>query len=525
MKITFLGAAHTVTGSCFLIETKRSKVMVDCGMFQGPKYIRERNYKPFLFNPETIDFVLLTHAHIDHSGMLPKLIKHGYRGKILATKATVDLCEVMLPDSGYIQENEVEKINRKNLRVGNPLLVPIYTEDDAIESLKRFQRVNYQERIKLTPEIEVRYNDAGHILGSAILELWVNEAGEKTKLVFSGDLGNKEKPFLFDPTVIDEADYVVMESTYGKRSHEDRQNTVEILHDIAWETHKKGGNLIIPAFAVERTQDLLYEINLLVREGRFPPMDIYIDSPMAIAATEVFKLHEAYFDDATREIIRRGENPLNMPSLKYSKTMEDSIALNNIKKGAVIISASGMCDAGRIKHHLRHNLWRPEATILFVGYQAPGTKGAKLLEGVDFLRIYGEEIKVRADIRKIDGYSAHADQEGLLDWVAGFSKKPKKIFLVHGELEAAEALGQLIEEKYAIKIEIPKWQDEYDITVAAAYTKEQVSDAQRAVSEKLQRIIDRSKGEKELTSIMHQLNDLEVLLEKLEKADEKEIGQ
>ncbi len=516
MKLKFLGAAHTVTGSCFIIETNLTKIMVDCGMFQGPRFIRERNYKPFQVRPETVDFVLLTHAHIDHSGLIPKLIKHGYRGEVFATKATVALCEVMLPDSGYIQENEVERLNRKNQRMGKPLIEPIYTADDALNSLSRFQGVNYGEVIDLTAEIKVRFNDAGHILGSSIIEIWVNEGSKQTKLVFSGDLGAVGKPFVVDPSVIADADYLILESTYANRHHKDSKNRLEMLHDIVWETYRKGGNLIIPAFAVERTQDLLYDMNLLVKEDRFPPMDIFIDSPMAIAATEIFKVHDMYFDEDTKEMISRGENPLDMPNLKYSRSTEDSVALNNRKESTVIISASGMCEAGRIKHHLRHNLWRADSTVLFVGFQAPGTKGAKIVDGADFVRIHGEEIKVKADIRKIDGYSSHADQQGLIDWIGEFTSKPQKIFFVHGEPEAAGVLAELVNEKYSIDTEVPEWLAEYQITPGVVFTQEQVLHAQQIVQEKLQRILAKGTRQGEFSNIMQQLSDLEILLEKME---------
>lgn len=519
MKLRFLGAAGTVTGSCFLIETGFSRVMVDCGMFQGSRAVRERNYQKFAVDPGSVDFLLLTHAHIDHSGLIPKFIKQGYKGRVFATPATVDLCGVMLPDSGYIQEMEVERLNRKNLRTGRPLLEPIYNAEEARESLRRFQRVSYGETLNLTPEINVRFIDAGHILGSAILEIWVREGTEQTKLVFTGDLGTNGKPFVEDPANVAEADYLVMESTYGSRLHNDANNRLELFFDIVWETYKKGGNLIIPAFAVERTQDLLYDISLLVKEGRFPSMDVYIDSPMAIAATEIFKMHQDCFDDEARMAMRRNENPFDMPNLKYSRTTEESVALNNLKKGAVILSASGMCDAGRIKHHLRHNLWRSESTILFVGYQAPGTKGSRLLEGAQFIRIHGEDVKVKADIRKIDGYSSHADQKNLLDWLSRFSSLPGKIFLVHGEPNAANTLAGLIRERYGVEAVIPQWLDAFDVTPGIVFTQEQVIQTHASVAAKLQRLLEESQAQGNYAAIVRQLNDLNGLLEKLSKKD------
>ncbi len=365
----------------------------------------------------------------------------------------------------------------------------------------------------------MRFIDAGHILGSAMLEIWVREGTEQTKLVFTGDLGTNGKPFVEDPASVAEADYLVMESTYGSRLHNNAGNRLELFFDIVWKTYNKGGNLIIPAFAVERTQDLLYDISLLVREGRFPPMDVYIDSPMAIAATEIFKLHQDYFDDEARMAMSRNENPFDMPNLKYARTTEESVALNNMKKGAVILSASGMCDAGRIKHHLRHNLWRPESTILFVGYQAPGTKGSRLLEGAQFIRIHGEDVKVRADIRKIDGYSSHADQNDLLDWLGRFFSLPKKVFLVHGEPGAAGTLAGLISERYGVETVIPQWLDAFDITPGIIFTQEQVIQTHASVAAKLQRLLEESQAEGNYAAIVRQLNDLNGLLEKLSKKE------
>ncbi|MHB8917673.1 MAG: MBL fold metallo-hydrolase RNA specificity domain-containing protein [Desulfocucumaceae bacterium] len=515
MRIRFLGAAGTVTGSSFLIETGFARVMVDCGMFQGSRVLRERNYQKFSVDPASVDYILLTHAHIDHSGLIPKFIKNGFNGKVFATSATVDLCAVMLPDSGYIQEMEVERLNRKNRRADRPLVLPIYTADEARDSLRKFHRVSYGETFSLTPEIQVRFINAGHILGSSILEIWVREGTKQTKLVFSGDLGSRGKPFVEDPSMVAEADYVIMESTYGSRQHADTSNKMEMFHQVIWETYRKGGNLIIPAFAVERTQDLLYDINQLVTEGRFPPMDVYIDSPMAIAATEVFKMHQECFDDEAKKIMCRSGNPFDMPNLRYSRTTEESVALNNLKGGAVILSASGMCDAGRIKHHLRHNLWRPESTILFVGYQAPGTKGSQIVEGAKFIRIHGEDVKVRADIRRIDGYSAHADQKDLLDWLGGFTPGPGNVFLVHGEPEAAGTLAGLIKERFGVVPAIPQWLETFEITPGIVFSDEQVLQTHAGVAAKLQKLMEKGHGQGDYSTIMRQLNDLNGLLEKM----------
>ncbi len=517
MRLKFYGAAGTVTGSCHLIETGATRILVDCGMFQGSRVLRERNYQPFPFDPTGLDFVLLTHAHIDHSGAIPKLVKQGFRGKIFTTGATADLCEVMLPDSGYIQEMEVERLNRKNSRSGKQLITPIYTADEARDSLRYFEKINYNQTISLNDNIRVRFLDAGHILGSAMVEIWVREGGEQTKLVFSGDLGKEDKPFINDPTEVAEADYVIMESTYGSRVHKDAGNRLELLHEILWETYKKGGNLVIPAFAVERTQDLLYDMNLLMSEKKFPPMQVYIDSPMAIAATQVFKKHPECFDGETRELIKRGKDPLAMPGLVFSQTVEDSVALNNIRGGAVILSASGMCDAGRIKHHLKHNLWRRESTVLFVGYQAEGTKGRLIMEGAKKVRIHGEEIAIKADIRSIEGFSAHADQNGLLRWLEKFSQPPKRVYLVHGEPEAATALSGLIEERLGLTVTVPQWRDAVDLTPGVVYSQEDVLNAHALVSSKLQSLLAGGAGDGNYSEILNQLNNLDGLIEKIKK--------
>ncbi|GBF33267.1 metallo-beta-lactamase family protein [Desulfocucumis palustris] len=515
MRLKFFGAAGTVTGSCHMIETGATRILVDCGVFQGSRSLRERNYQPFPFNPTGLDFVLLTHAHIDHSGAIPKLVKQGFSGKIFATGATTDLCEVMLPDSGYIQEMEVERLNRKNSRSGKQLVTPIYTAEEARESMRYFKRVSYGETISLNNNISVRFLDAGHILGSAMLEIWIREGEKQTKLLFTGDLGSDNKPFVNDPTDVAAADYVIMESTYGARLHKDSGNRIEKLHDVLWETHGKGGNLIIPAFAVERTQDLLYDMNLLMLEKRFPPMQVYIDSPMAVAATQVFKNHPECFDQETRELIRQGKDPLALPGLVFSQTTEESIALNNIPGGAVILSASGMCDAGRIKHHLKHNLWRKESTVLFVGYQAEGTKGRRLMEGEKSIRIHGEEVAVKADIKSIDGFSAHADQKELLDWLGNFTEPPQRVFLVHGEPESTDVFSRLVEERLNIPVTVPQWLDAVDLTPGPVVSQEDVLKAHSLVANKLKSLLEVKGGEGNYTEIMRQLGHLDGLIEKI----------
>jgi len=472
LKVQFCGAAGTVTGACYLVITENNRFLLDCGMFQGSKALKERNYGDFLFSPQEIDFVLLSHAHIDHCGLLPKLCKAGFKGQVYATKATKELCSVVLPDSGHIQEMEVERKNRKLKRKGEPLLTPIYTADDARRCLDYFQGYDYAAEFEPAPGIKVLFQDAGHILGSAITEIFIEENGKTTKIVYSGDLGNVDQPIIEDPTIIDAADVVIMESTYGNRYHLEAENKLDALARIINKTKSKGGNLVIPSFAVERTQDLIYDIKKLQDQGRIPEMEIYIDSPMAVEATKVFINNPEYYDQEARELMQ--SNGINSifegPKINFVLTAEESVALNSVKSGAIIISASGMADAGRIKHHLKHNLWRKESTVLFVGYQAEGTLGRKILDGAKKVRIHGEEIAVKADIEIIDGYSAHADQKGLLDWLHNYKTKPEKVFLVHGEEDALNTLQRLITAEYGIDAEIAAYGEVYDLANRVAQT-------------------------------------------------------
>ncbi|MEW6426128.1 MAG: MBL fold metallo-hydrolase, partial [Bacillota bacterium] len=483
--------------------------------------IRENNYRPFSIQPQSIDYLLLTHAHIDHSGLIPKLVKQGFRGKIFATAATVDLCSVMLPDSGYIQEMEVERLNRKNRRAGRPEVEPIYTSEDARNCLPLFQPVNYGETIPLTARISACFLDAGHILGSAAVAVSVREGEAETKLVFSGDLGNENKPYLNDPVPLTEADYLVMESTYGDRLHAEQESRPEdrlkLLREIVWSTYRKGGNLIIPAFAVERTQDLLYDLNLLALEGDFPPMKIYIDSPLATAATEIFRRHWKTFDEETQKLIAQGNDPLRMPFLEFTRTTEESMALNKISGGAIIISASGMAEAGRIKHHLKHNLWRPECTVLLVGFQAPGTKGQRLRDGAGKIRIHGEEIAVRAEIRSIEGYSAHADQQALLDWVGSLRKMPRRIFLVHGEAQSAAVLAELLVQKYGAGVSVPALGETAELTPGEVIDEAKVREALALLSARLEDVLQTRAAQDQYVGILNKLNDLEGFVAKMVK--------
>lgn len=475
MNITFLGAARTVTGSNFLIEAAGKKILVDCGMYQGKAAQEMENSEDFLFDPLSIDFMLLTHAHIDHSGRIPKLYNEGFRAPIYAHRATVDLCSIMLPDSGHIQETEVEWKNRKRVRAGLDPLPPLYTAEEAAKCLEIFKPVEYDTIIDVADGVQVRFNDAGHMLGSAVIEIWVTEGNKTEKIVFTGDLGNNDIPLLDSPTMIESADYLVMESTYGSRLHMRNDDKAEMFLDIVSETLDHGGRVVIPSFAVGRTQEILYEIDK-IKETHLDDEEfqrkyeqlmrtpVFVDSPLAISATEIFKKNTDLFEEEIQEKLRNGDHPLEFPGLQFTRTADESKALNETYYPSIIISASGMCDIGRIKHHLKHNLWNPSSTILFVGYQAPGTLGRTIVDGADKVRIFGEEISINARIEYIEGYSGHADQEWLMNFVYSFINKPKHIFLVHGEEESQEVLKGLIEKNTKIPVTIPSYGETYEVS-------------------------------------------------------------
>ena len=527
MKITFLGATKTVTGSNFLVEGAGKKFLIDCGMYQGSSKEEGKNHEPFAFDIKEIDFMLLTHAHIDHSGRIPRLYVEGYRNPVITTKATKDLCSIMLPDSGHIQEQEIEWRNRKRMREGKDPLPPLYTAQDAIDTMEIFQAVNYDEIVEIDPNIHVRFNDAGHMLGSAIIEIWVDEDGKRTKAVFTGDLGNNDIPLLSSPTMIESADYLVMESTYGSRLHMRNDDKASLFLNIVSETLDKGGTVVIPSFAVGRTQEILYELNGLkekqddekfMKEYKtLMQAPVYVDSPLAISATEIFKENANLFDEETQKLIQGGDNPLEFPGLQFTRTADESKALNEKNESAIIISASGMCEVGRIKHHLKHHLWDPNSTILFVGYQAQGTLGRKLVEGEKMVKIFGEEIAVNARIEYIEGYSGHADQEWLLNFIYSFITKPKHIFLVHGEPEGQEILKDKILETVEIPVTIPDY--------GQTYTLDENLTMEQTVKPVVSSILERRDILEKMRILKEELQDMETIIkeEYLEEANDTSI--
>ena len=456
MRLEFLGAAHTVTGSCYLLETQERHYLIDCGMFQGSRRIREHNYEEFTFNPADIESVILTHAHVDHCGLIPKLVRDGFQGTVYATKATCDLAQIMLPDSAHIQESDAELSNRKNRRRGEEPIQPIYTLQDATDALEHFVVMPYEVTFTLGDNVEVTFHDAGHILGSAIVEILVREDAKSTKLVFSGDLGQPHQPIIKDPTVVTGADFLIVESTYGDRLHQIYDKETALL-EIINDTMDRGGNVIIPSFAVGRTQTLLYYFYNLWKAGRLDgDIPIVIDSPLAISATRIFMKNFQDFDEETIKIFGSSGKLIDFPQVRICETPEESRALNSSESSQIILSASGMADAGRILHHLKHNLWRPESTILFVGYQAEGSLGRRLVDGIKRVRVLGEEVAVKAQIQMLDGFSAHADANQLMDWIGNFQNpKPAKVFIVHGEAQGQEALKGRIHKECGLEVYIP----------------------------------------------------------------------
>lgn len=466
MKLMFIGADHEVTGSCHYLEAAGKHILVDYGMEQG---INVFENVPLPVNESMIDYVFLTHAHVDHSGLLPLLYARGFRGQIYTTDATADLCSIMLRDCAHIQTMEAEWKNRKAKRSETVQAVePLYTMEDAEGAIRRLVACHYNQEIEVCDGIRIRFTDIGHLLGSASIEIWLTEEGRTKKIVFSGDIGNKNQPLLKDPSLTKSADYVVMESTYGDRLHSaERLDYVKELAAVLKETFDKGGNVVIPSFAVGRTQELLYflrkiKVERLV-EG-FENFPVYVDSPLAVEATGIFQDNRwECFDEEAMELVREGINPISFAGLKLAITSDESREINFIDTPKVIISASGMCEAGRIRHHLKHNLWRPECTILFVGYQAVGTLGRSLVEGADEVRLFGEPIQVRAQIKQLAGLSGHADKNGLIEWISGFEEKPKKVFVVHGEDSVCTGFAETLKIEYGQRAYAPYSGTEFDL--------------------------------------------------------------
>ncbi len=526
MKLVFVGADHEVTGSCHYLNACGKHILVDYGMEQGSNYF-ENCALPVA--ESLIDYVLLTHAHVDHSGMLPLLTARGFRGQILATEATADLCSIMLRDCAHIQMQEAEWKNRKAKRSsGVESHEPVYTMEDAENTIKRIVPCLYDTVIDLCDGIRVRFTDVGHLLGSASIEVWATEEGQSRKIVFSGDIGNKNQPLIKDPTGTKEADYVVMESTYGDRLHSlEKPDYIGELTEILQETFDRGGNVVIPSFAVGRTQEILYfirkikEDKLIQRHGNFP---VYVDSPLAVEATGIFHKNESScFDEEAMSLVRKGINPISFPGLRLSITSDESKEINFDSVPKVIISASGMCEAGRIRHHLKHNLWRPECTILFVGYQAAGTLGRALVEGVNEVKLFGEPIEVRASIKTMTGMSGHADKNGLIEWIEGFQEKPRKVFVVHGEDSVCRSFAECLQFEHGIKAYAPYSGTEFNLLsgkleyeavpipiVKKAKTVSDVFTRLLAAGQRLLAVIRKNEGaaNKDLAKFADQINSL-----------------
>jgi metallo-beta-lactamase family protein len=463
MKLEFVGAAQTVTGSSYILKNDKFTIMVDCGMFQGTRELRERNYLNLIYAPDKIDALVVTHAHIDHSGLIPKLVKEGFKGTIFATTATVDLLRIMLPDSAHIQESDAEWFSRRRKKAGREPVAPLYTEEDAAASIKFLKPVPYGESFEVVPGVKAKFHDAGHILGSAFIEMDVNDNGKSRKIVFSGDIGPKDQAIIRDAEPLMDADILLIESTYGDRLHKSRPDTYGEFKEIINKTYNSKGNIVIPSFAVERTQEIIFTLGQLFKQGAIPQIPVYIDSPLAVESTEIFNKHPECYDDDMQAVIAKGGKPLDFPGLHYVRTTQESQQLNDKAKGSIIISASGMCTAGRIKYHLQNNLYKKDSSVIFVGFQAEGTLGRSLVEGAKAVRIFGESVIVKATIHTLGGFSGHADQARLVEWAGGNTNKKLKVFVVHGEGKASETLAGLLKEKYGYAVNVPKWGEVLDL--------------------------------------------------------------
>ena len=526
MKLTFFGAAHAVTGSCHCLEVNGRKILIDCGLQQGRD---EHDDNALDFSPSYIDYVLVTHAHIDHSGRIPLLVKEGFSGPIYTTRLTAQLLSIMLRDSAHIQESDAQWQNQKGKRAGREEVEPLYTLTDAEEALQLLNTQEYGQIFELCEGVEVRFCDAGHLLGFSCVEIWATENGVTKKLVFSGDLGNVDQPVIRDPSFVTEADYVIMESTYGDRNHQPPESYTEALAALIDDVFSKGGNIVIPSFAVGRTQELLYFLREIKNEGMVksvPNFTVCVDSPLAAEATKIYAgdLH-GYLDEEAIAVLQGGDNLFTFPGLTLTQSTEESKALNMDKSSKIIISASGMCDAGRIRHHLKHNLWRPECAVVFVGYQGEGTLGRRLLEGAKSVKLFGEEIAVRARILNFPGLSSHADRDHLLDWIGHFSPKPDQVFVVHGDSEITDLFANDLNER-GIPAHAPLYEEVYDLLGNRMLAKGVVLESKRTtggasapsaaflrlqdVSKDLADLISRSRGRsnKDLSKLADQLRQI-----------------
>jgi len=465
IKLKFFGAAQNVTGSCHLIEANGKRLLVDCGLYQE-RDLRDRNWDSFPVPANTIDAVLLTHAHLDHCGRLPKLVKEGFKGSIYATPATADIAGIVMLDSAHIQEEDMKykkkRHKRENRESPHPY-EPLYTQEDAETAIKLFRTTNYKQKVNIGEGISAEFFDAGHIFGSSMIKLSITQNGETRTILFSGDVGRKDLPILQDPTSFEEADYILVESTYGDRLHEPAKSIPDALAAIVNETRKNGGNIIVPSFAIERTQELLYHLNTLLTANTIPNMPVFVDSPMAIRVTEVFMRHPELFDDDLKALLAKGARPYDFPGLKMTRTVAESKAINDAPGTSIIIAGSGMCTGGRVKHHIKNNITRPESTLLFVGYQAVGTLGRVILSGKSPIRIHGQEFPLKMRIEQIGGFSAHADRDELTDWLSSIKKPPRKVFIIHGEEKSAMSFNEHLQSKFGWNTMVPAYKDEVQL--------------------------------------------------------------
>lgn len=534
MLVHFMGGVRTVTGACFRITSGASSVLLDCGLFQGPKALEERNRRVHLYEPHRIEAVILSHAHMDHAGLLPALVQKGYRGPIYCTPATRDLCEILLFDGAHIQEMEAEWRTRKNLRKGLPPQEPLYTRGDVEKTLRLFSPIPYGQRKEVAHGIYIRFQDAGHILGSAEVELWAVEDGGTTKLVFSGDLGRKHQPLIRDPQTIEDADVLLVESTYGDRDHKSQEETIQEFKDILDQVIRDEEKMIVPSFAVGRTQEVLYILHEFYRRGDLPTIPIYVDSPLATAATEIFRRHPECFDGLARALLKAQDEPLKLPGLRFTRTVEESRSINDLRGPAIIIAASGMASAGRILHHLKHNLWRQKAHIVFIGFQAQGSLGRMIIDGAKSVNIFGETVAVKAKIHTLGGFSAHADRSELLDWVGHFKTKGMKVFVVHGEEHSAVSLARALREAGFADVEVPTLLERVEIGAPGEKTPtlpvqpktapEIIWEAERRLKRLRKRLSRKRPGPEELSTLTARLLDLQNLLLQLESPESPPQG-